>query len=82
MLQKLTILLSVVCMTARTTAQDTAIKKPCQPKDLVDYVRQLFKIKPKATEKNSSFFIAPVFGSTPSTGFVYGITMQGAPTSL
>jgi hypothetical protein len=61
-------------------AQDTAIviTDPCKTKDLVDYFRQWLKIKPKATEKNSSIFIAPVFGSTPSTGFVFGVTVQGA----
>src|SRR4030095_16565493 len=28
--------------------------------------------------KSASIFIAPVFGSSPSTGFLYGLTFQGA----
>jgi outer membrane protein assembly factor BamA len=58
---------------------DTAmLQKTCEPKDLVDYIRQWFNMKGPKKEKNSSIFIAPVFGSTPSTGFVYGVTVQGA----
>jgi outer membrane protein assembly factor BamA len=69
----------MILMSTAVAAQDSTNKeKPCEPKDLVDYARDLFNLKKKTKEKNSSFFIAPVFGSTPSTGFVYGITFQGA----
>lgn len=50
----------------------------CEPKDMVDYIRQWFHIKAKEKKRTSSIFLAPVFGSSPSTGFVIGATVQGA----
>lgn len=50
----------------------------CRTKDVTDYVRQWLHLKGKKQEKKSSIFLAPVFGSSPSTGFVYGATLQGA----
>src|SRR5690349_17546329 len=66
------------------TAQDSTIvlqtapeNPPCQTKDMTDYVRKWFGLKEKP-EKNTSIFFAPILGSTPSTGFIYGATIQGA----
>src|SRR5215831_7328641 len=50
----------------------------CHKKDLTDWIRQWFHMQPKTKPKNSAFFIAPVFGSTPSTGGIFGVTAQTA----
>src|SRR5206468_8683669 len=57
---------------------DSSSNKDSETKDVTDYLRQWFHMKPKTTQKESSFFIAPVVGSTPSTGVVVGIAMQSA----
>jgi outer membrane protein assembly factor BamA len=53
-------------------------KKPCEIKDASEYLREWLKMKPKANTKNSSMFFAPFVGSSPSTGFVVGATIQSA----
>ncbi len=50
----------------------------CEDKDLVDWIRQWFHLHKKEKTSNSAFFIAPVFGSTPSNGFIIGATFQSA----
>jgi hypothetical protein len=55
-----------------------SLSDSCETKDATDYVRNWFNIKPKKKEKTSSIFLAPIIGSTPSTGFVFGVTLQGA----
>jgi len=50
----------------------------CETKDATDYIRQWFHREPKTKMGTSSFFIAPVVGSSPSTGFVVGVTLQAA----
>src|SRR5436190_11128150 len=79
-------LLSVL-MLGHAYTQDTTLvvsntdsipqKDSCEVKDATDYVRKWLKLKPKE-QKPSSFFIAPVIGSTPSTGFLFGVALQGA----
>jgi outer membrane protein assembly factor BamA len=54
-----------------------SIKGPCEVKDATDYIKQWLHIKKKNTQKNTAIFAAPVLGSTPSTGFIYGLTLQG-----
>ena len=51
-------------------------------KDLIDYVRQWLKWKPKTDDNKSSFFIAPVFGSTPSTGIPFSTKCRRRYPSL
>ena len=79
--------LSVLVM-AGVEAQDTTLvvpgtdsipqKQECRTLDATDYIRKWFKLKPKTNQNSSSFFIAPIIGSTPSTGFLFGVSMQGA----
>ena len=63
-------------------AQDSTAAGPhgdsvanCYTMDATDYIRKWFHLKNKPSENASSFFIAPVFGSTPSTGFLFGIAL-------
>src|SRR5689334_8909680 len=71
-----------LCMTGlHLYAQDSLgvpINKDCQTKDVTEYLRLWFHMKPKDSQKESAFFIAPVVGSTPSTGFLVGLAVQGA----
>src|SRR5215203_275263 len=68
------------------SAQDTAVfkvdsiaqPKACETLDATDYVRKWLHIKKTKAEKSSSFFVAPILGSTPSTGFLFGFTLQSA----
>lgn len=82
-------LLLILCLTAvkagaqnvdpaRVAADSPVQKTACEPQDVTDYIKRWFHLKAKKKEKTSSIFLAPVFGSTPSTGFVYGVTVQGA----
>ncbi len=66
------IFLSPLHLYARTVA-DT-----CAPIDLADAFRKIMHITKEKKERNSAIFLAPVFNSSPTTGFVYGITGQGA----
>lgn len=50
----------------------------CAPKDLSDVARSLFHITKEKKEKSSAIFVAPVLNSSPTNGFVFGITGQGA----
>ncbi|MFL5741943.1 MAG: BamA/TamA family outer membrane protein [Flavisolibacter sp.] len=72
------ILCMIVIQVNGQDAVDSTLNKDCQTKDVTDYLRQWFHMKPKTTQKESSFFIAPVVGSTPSTGVVVGIALQSA----
>ena len=60
------------------TVQDTTRKPGCEQKDMSDYLRQWFKMEPRAQNKTSSIFLVPVVGSTPSTGVLVGVTLQTA----
>lgn len=53
-------------------------KDTCAPRDLADVARSLFNISKPKKEKSSAIFVAPVFNSSPTTGFVFGVTGQGA----
>lgn len=73
------LLVTCIAIMGRTQEKDSVGQaKVCAPKDMIDYFRQWLKKKPKESTKTSSIFIAPVFGSTPSTGFIMGATIQGA----
>jgi outer membrane protein assembly factor BamA len=65
-------------ISAKLKADTVAQGQTCETLDATDYIRKWFHLKKKTTEKTSSFFIAPVFGSTPSTGFLFGIALSGA----
>jgi hypothetical protein len=76
--EKLIVSVIVLFIQISGNAQITdSTKGPCEVKDATDYIKQWLHIKKKNTQKNTAIFAAPVLGSTPSTGFIYGLTLQG-----
>ncbi|GAO41113.1 hypothetical protein FPE01S_01_01250 [Flavihumibacter petaseus NBRC 106054] len=69
---------AVQAQDSTATQQAPAPGGNCREMDLIDWIRKWFKITKPQKEKNSAFFIAPVFGSTPSNGFIFGATFQSA----
>jgi outer membrane protein assembly factor BamA len=74
----------MIVHTARAQDKDTMQqKKECEPVDVGDILKRMLhaihiNIKEKKKEKTSAIFLAPVLGSSPSAGFIYGVTFQGA----
>ncbi len=62
---------------ANLLAQD-AIDSSCRVMDAKDFIQKWFHRPPKSKPSGSSFLITPVIGSTPSTGFLVGLALQGA----